>query len=153
MSANEDFAKFAGKWKGTNKLYLSWQPEPLKETDSTLTVSMKANGQFVAFDYAWAYEGIPQEGLILLGCDTKSNAVQTVWTDSWHSSHTLMVSDGTVVNDGSVSVKGFYKVPDNPDWGWRTEIVPKDESLRIVMYNVSPEGIEELAVETEFVRA
>jgi len=152
MSANDDFAKLAGSWKGLNKLYLSWLSDPLKESDSRLTVSLKANGQFVAFDYTWAYEGEPQEGLILLGFDTKSNAAQTVWTDSWHSKNTLMLSDGTVADDGSVSVKGFYKVSDNPDWGWRTEIIPKGESLKIVMYNVSPEGIEELAVETEFSR-
>jgi len=152
MSANEVFAKFIGSWKGTNKLFLSWLPDPLKESDSTLTVSLKANGQFVAFDYTWAYEGQPQEGLILLGFDTNSNAAQTVWTDSWHSRNTLMLSDGTVADDGSVSVQGYYKVTDNPDWVWRTEIVPKDHSLRIVMYNVSPENIEELAVETEFSR-
>ena len=63
-----------------------------------------------------------------------------------------MLSDGTANDDGSVSVKGFYKVPDHPDWGWKTVIVPGDASLKIVMYNVSPEGIEELAVETDFWR-
>lgn len=152
MSANEDFAGFVGSWKGTNKLYVPWMPEKLKESESTLTVSLKANRQFVAFDYTWAYDGEPQEGIILLGCDTKSNAVQTVWTDSWHSRHTFMLSDGTAADDGSVSVKGYYKVPDHPDWGWRTDIIPANDSLKIVMYNVSPEGVEELAVETDYRR-
>ena len=152
MSLNEDLAKYAGEWKGTNRLYLSWLPDPIKESESRLTVSPKANGQFVSFEYTWVYEGERQEGLILVGCDTKSNAVQTVWTDSWHSRHTFMVSDGTFGEDGAISVKGYYKVPDNPDWGWRTDIIPGDDSLRIVMYNVSPEDIEELAVETDFAR-
>lgn len=152
MSANEDFARFVGSWKGTNKLHVSWMPEPLKESDSTLTVSLKANGQFIAFDYTWAYEGEPQEGIILLGCDTKSNAVQTVWTDSWHSRHTFILSDGKVADDGTVSVKGYYKVPDHPDWGWRTVIIPQNDLIKIAMYNVSPEGVEEPAVETDFSR-
>ncbi len=152
MSVNEDFAKFAGDWQGVNNLYLSWLPDPIKPSDGTMTVSMKANGQFVQFDYTWEYDGEPQEGLIVLGCDTKSDAVQVVWTDSWHSKHTFMVSDGKVDENGSVSVRGFYKVPGHPDWGWRTDIIPGDKSIKIVMYNVSPEGVEEPAVETEYYR-
>jgi hypothetical protein len=63
-----------------------------------------------------------------------------------------MLSDGTVADDSSVSVKGYYKVEGHPDWGWRTDIILAGKSLRIVMYNVSPEGDEELAVETDFAR-
>lgn len=152
MSLNEDLAEYAGSWSGTNKLYLSWLPDPLRESESKLNVALKSNGQFIAFEYMWEYESEPQEGLILLGCDTKSNAVQTVWTDSWHSSHTLMLSDGMAADDGSISVKGYYKVKNNPDWGWRTDIIPSSNLLRIAMYNVSPEGVEELAAETDFTR-
>jgi hypothetical protein len=152
MSVNDDLAKYVGTWTGTNNLYLSWLPDPLRQSQSTLNVSLKANGQFVAFEYTWAYEGEPQEGIILLGCDTRSDAVQTVWTDSFHSSHTFMLSDGKVAENGDISVKGYYKVEGHPDWGWRTDIISGDEKLRIVMYNVSPEGEEELAVETDFIR-
>ncbi len=110
MSLNEDLAQYAGVWKGTNNLYLSWLPDPLRQSSSDLIVSLKANKQFVAFDYTWAYEGEGQEGMILVGCDKNSDAVQTVFTDSWHSSHTFMLSDGKVSEDGSISVKGYYKV-------------------------------------------
>ena len=152
MSLNEDLAQYAGVWKGTNNLYLSWLPDPLRQSSSDLIVSLKANKQFVAFDYTWAYEGEGQEGMILVGCDKNSDAVQTVFTDSWHSSHTFMLSDGKVSEDGSISVKGYYKVKDHPDWGWRTDIIPASETLRIVMYNVSPDDDEELAVEMDFSR-
>ncbi len=152
MSLNEDLAKYVGTWSGTNILHTPWMPETLRQSPSDLTVSLKANRQFVAFEYTWAYEGEPQEGIILLGCDTRSDAVQTVWTDSWHSSHTFMLSDGKAADDGSISVKGYYKVEGHPDWGWRTDIIPDGEKLRIVMYNVSPEGEEDIAVETDFSR-
>ena len=150
MGLTVDLGQYVGSWAGTNKLYLSWLPDPLRQSESELTVSLKANSQFASFEYTWAYEGKQQEGLILLGLDKKSDAVQTVWTDSWHSSHTMVLSDGKVAEDGSISVKGYYKVEGHPDWGWRTDIIPGGETLRIVMYNVSPDGDEELAVETDF---
>lgn len=153
MTIGEEFARFKGSWKGTNKLYLSWMPDPIKESESDMSVSLKANGQFIQFDYTWVYEGEKQEGLLILGCDTKSDAVQTVWTDSWHSRHTFMLSDGKVSEDRTVSVKGFYKVPDHPDWGWRIDIIPGDHAFKLVMYNVSPEGVEDLAVDTLYERA
>ena len=152
MSVRDDLAKCAGRWTGTNKLYFEGAEGPVRQSQSTLNVSLKANGQFVAFEYTWAYEGEPQEGIILLGCDKNSDAVQTVWTDSWHSSHTFMLADGTVSKTGEISVIGYYKVEGHPDWGWRTDVIPHDEKLRIVMYNVSPEGDEQLAVQTDFVR-
>ena len=153
MRVNEDFARFQGSWKGTNKLYLSSLPEVVKESDSTMSVSVKANGQFIQFDYTWVYEGEKQEGLIILGCDTKSDAVQTVWTDSWHSRNTFMLSDGKVTEDGTASVKGYYKVLDHPDWGWRIDIIPGDHAFKLVMFNVSPDGVEELAVDALYERA
>jgi len=153
VSINEDFARFEGDWKGTNRLYLSWLSDPLKESESRMHISRKANGQFIQFDYDWEYEGEKQEGMLVLGCDAKTDAVQAVWTDSWHSRHTFMISDGTANENGTVSVKGYYKVPDHPDWGWRTEIIPAGEKIKLTMYNVSPENEEDLAVEVTYERA
>jgi Protein of unknown function (DUF1579) len=153
MSVHESLANLEGKWKGTNRLYLSWLPDPLRESDSTATVSLKANGQFLNIEYTWAYEDKPQQGILLLGCDSKSDAAQAIWTDSWHMSHKFMVCDGIVDGGGNVNVKGFYTVPDHPDWGWRMEIRPDTAAFRLVMYNVSPDGDEELAVDTEYSRA
>lgn len=111
------------------------------------------NGQFLSVEYTWAFEGEPQEGMLILGCDPKSDAVQAVWTDSWHSKDVLMLCNGSRTSDGVISVIGQYSVPDNPDWSWRTEIVAHDPNkFRYAMYNVSPEGDEEIAVETDFER-
>jgi hypothetical protein len=118
----------------------------------TAAVSLKANGQFLHIEYTWEYEDRLQEGVMLIGCDTQSDAVQAIWTDSWHMSHKFMVSNGTISDDGRVNVMGYYSVPDHPDWGWRTELHPGKDTFRILMFNVSPEGEEDIAVEAELTR-
>ena len=111
------------------------------------------NGQFLSVEYTWSFEDDPQEGLLIIGCDPKSDAVQAVWTDSWHSKDVLMLCNGNVAADGAISVMGHYAVPEHPNWGWRTEIIPNADGFRYAMHNVSPEGVEEIAVETDFARA
>jgi hypothetical protein len=152
MSVDKKLSDLVGTWKGTNRLHVPWMDEKLKESDSTAVVRSKMNGQFLSIEYTWSFDGEAQEGLLILGCDSKCEAVQAVWTDSWHSKDVLMLCNGTVDSDGKISVMGNYSVPEHPDWGWRTEIIPGVEGFRYVMFNVSPEGVEELAVETEFTR-
>lgn len=153
MSINQRLGDLVGEWKGTNRLHTPWMPEPLKESDSRAAVRSKMNGQFLSIEYAWSFEGEKQEGMLILGCDPKSDAVQAVWTDSWHSKDVLMLCNGAIDDDERISVIGHYSVPENPDWGWRTEIVRGTDSFRYAMYNVSPDGVEEIAVETDFERA
>jgi len=108
------------------------------------------NGQFLSIEYTWSFEDQPQEGLLIIGCDPKSDAVQAVWTDSWHSKDVLMLCNGTRDKDGRISVFGQYAVPEQPDGGGRTEITHTPGGFRYAMYNVSPDGVEEIAVETDF---
>ena len=62
-------------------------------------------------------------------------------------SNKLLISEGKAAR-GSVDVSGSYAAPPGPDWGWRTTLGPgPDETLRMVMYNVTPDGEEYLAVE------
>src|SRR5215204_1645358 len=151
MAIEQELTDLVGNWKGTNRLHAPWMPEPLQLSASTAMVRSKMNGQFLSIDYTWSFEGEPQEGMLILGCDSKSDAVQAVWTDSWHSKDVLMLCNGSRDENGRISVIGYYAVPEHPDWGWRTEITPAGAgSFRYAMYNVSPEGEEEIAVETEF---
>ena len=152
MSIDRSLTDLVGDWKGTNRLYLPWMPVPMLESSSTASVRTKMNGQFLSIEYTWSHEGEPQEGMLVLGCDPKSEAVQAVWTDSWHSKDVLMLCNGSRDAGGRISVTGHYSVPDHPDWGWRTEIVQGENSFRYAMYNVTPEGSEEIAVETDFER-
>jgi hypothetical protein len=153
MGLDDQLADLVGEWKGVNRLHTPWLPEPIKESVSEATVRPKMNGQFLTIEYSWSYNGEPQEGLLILGCDPRSEAVQAVWTDSWHSKDTLMLCNGSRGDDGTLSVFGTYTVAEHPDWGWRTEIKRSSDGFKYTMYNVSPEGEEELAVETDFIRS
>src|SRR5829696_7266905 len=89
MSVDQCLAELVGEWKGTNRLHAPWMPQPLQKSDSSASVRAKMNGQFLAIEYTWSYESKPQEGILIIGCDPTSDAVQAVWTDTWHSKDAL----------------------------------------------------------------
>ncbi|MDM7922793.1 MAG: DUF1579 family protein [Pyrinomonadaceae bacterium] len=153
MSIHPRLAAIAGNWDGTNRLHLPWMPEPLHESPSTAHIRERVGGQCLEIEYTWEYKGKQKEGLLVLCGSPKVETVSALWTDSWHSANALMMCSGTVDENGHVTVRGSYSVPDHPDWGWRTDIIPGEDSFEYVMYNVSPEGVEELAVETVFSRS
>ena len=155
MSIPEKLFAIEGSWSGTNRLHLGdWAPEnPILESEATAEVRKRLGGQFLEIFYTWAYKGEPKEGVILLGSEPKSGTVNATWTDSWHMAHQLMKCEGRETEDGGVDVKGYYNVEGHPEWGWRTEIVPGENSFRYLMFNVSPEGEESIAVEMELAPA
>ena len=154
MSVPETLEKLVGRWRGINRLHTTWIPEnPVRETGSVATVELTARGRFLKIEYDWKFDGAVQEGLILIGKEKDTDSIKAFWIDSWHLSDKFMVSEGARASGGAISLKGYYVVPDHPDWGWRTVIDPgKDAVFRIVMYNVSPDGEETLAVEMELER-
>ena len=154
MSVPPILENLVGSWHGINRLHTTWVPDnPVRETNSAAVVELTARGRFLKIEYDWTFEGSAQEGLILIGDEKTSDAVKAFWIDSWHLSDKFMVSEGRRENGGTVSMKGFYSVPDHPDWGWRTIIEPERENtFKIIMYNVSPEGEESLAVQMEYKR-
>ena len=151
MSIPEKLAALEGSWTGRNRLHLGdWAPEnPILDSEATAVVRRRSGGQFLEISYTWAYKGEAKEGVILLGVEPKGGTVNASWTDSWHMAHQLMDCEGRETEAGGVDVKGVYKVDGHPDWGWRSEIVPGERSFRYLMYNVSPEGDEQIAVEMD----
>lgn len=154
MSVPELLEKLTGRWTGINRLHTSWIPEnPVRESRTAARIELTARGRFLKIEYDWKFEKSVQEGLILIGDEQDSESVKAFWIDSWHLSDKFMVSEGARAAGARISLKGFYAVPDHPDWGWRTDIEPDgDNVFRITMYNVSPEGEEVLGVEMEFKR-
>jgi Protein of unknown function (DUF1579) len=142
----------AGSWVGTNRLQDPHADSP-EVSPATATVTPVLGGRFVRLDYTWAYRGTPQEGSLLIGYDAGAGEATAHLTDTWHMGDKVMACRGAVEPNGEISVRGSYAAPPGPDWGWRTVVTPAGQALRVVMYNVTPEGREELAVEAEYARA
>jgi hypothetical protein len=143
----------AGSWRGTSKLR---DPDYGidDECSSGLIVSPAIRNRFVRLDYTWSYRDEPQEGSLLVGFDPKSDRYSAHWADTWHNAHGVMTCEGIASEDGGLSVLGSYAAPPGPDWGWRIDLTAHDDGmLRVTMFNISPEGHEELAVEGVYFRA
>ena len=153
MSAIADLLSLAGKWTGTYRLIVE-PTEPARVSPSTASVAPIAEARFVRLDYDWEEKGRRQDGSLLVGYEKERGVVTAVWVDSWHMSNKVMICEGTAEAGGTVEVQGSYAAPPGPDWSWRTVVGPgPDGTLRMIMYNVSPDGREDLAVEAVYTRA
>lgn len=141
-----------GVWAGENLLRLSWLTPTDYQSPSELTVATAVRGKFLTFNYQWSHEDEPHEGLLLVGCDENQRLVNASWVDSWHQSQKPLALSGTFDEAGAIDLFGNYEVPNHPEWGWRVVIATNDDALRMTMYNVSPEGAEDLAVRADYKR-
>ena len=142
----------AGRWRGTSTLHDPETRAP-DAAPSTAIVTPVLAGRFVRLDYTWAYRGKPQEGSMLIGHVAESRLLTVHWIDTWHMSDRVMACQGPPNTTGVIDVLGSYAAPPGPDWGWRIVITPGQKTLGIVMYNISPEGREEPAVDASYARA
>jgi hypothetical protein len=153
MRLTEIQDQLLGEWTGTNLLRLSWLTPSEYPSSSRLAVAPVAKGKFLSFTYTWSHENVAHEGLILLGYDDQQKVATAAWVDSWHMSSEIMSCQGTIDAQGVINLRGSYEAPPGPDWGWRIVITPKSGSgLQIVMYNITPEGAEDLAVQADYKR-
>lgn len=150
---NEIQEKLVGDWTGDNLLRLSWLNPPDYFSAAELLVSRAARSKFLTFRYTWSHDHVSHEGLLVLGYDEKEQLATASWVDSWHQGARVMFCRGAIDLTGRIDLRGSYEAPPGPDWGWRIVIVQRtDHELQINMYNCSPEGEEELAVEAKYAR-
>ena len=150
MSTLAHWQTLIGIWTGTSRLFLPG--EPTRESDTTASVAIIAQGKFCTISYAWSFDAEPQAGMMLFGYDPDQLAVNAVFIDSWHMGHKLMLLQGSGEAQDTIDVRGSYAVESGPDWGWRMVIEPSDNTWRLLMYNVTPEGKEFLGVEAIYAR-
>ncbi len=154
MSLSTVRDRILGVWIGENLLRTTWLTPPEHLSPSRLSVGPAAAGKFLVFSYTWSHDNVEQEGLLLLGHDKQQDVATAAWVDSWHMSQKVMSFEGTVNADGVIDLRGSYEAPPGPDWGWRIVISSSAaDSLEMVMYNISPEGVEDLAVRANYKRA
>ena len=150
MTLSEGLKALAGRWQGTNRVWLS-PNDPVMESQTEAVVSLTALGKFLSLQYTWSVDGELQEGLLVLGQESPQGLVKAAWVDSWHMSDVMMVCEGAVSPEGAVWVRGTYAAPPGPNWGWRITLESQaGNTFRIVMDNISPEGVEMLAVEAVY---
>jgi hypothetical protein len=150
MDIKDIYGNLIGDWTGKNLLRLSWLTPSDYFSSSHLSVAQAARGKFLIFHYGWDHENEPQEGTLLVGHD-KQNIATAAWVDSWHMNSNVMFCQGSVTAQGIIDLRGSYKAPPGPDWGWRIIITAGScDTLQITMYNCSPDGTEELAVQADY---
>ncbi|HPQ39417.1 MAG TPA: DUF1579 family protein [bacterium] len=136
-----------GKWKGTKKLWLA-PGKKCRESDISVEVSDTALGRCAVIKYEWSFAGEPQEGVLVLNTDYGKGSIQASWVDSFHVANGIMILKGGFTEQDTIDLLGSYAAPPGPDWGWRIILsLPKPNTIRILSYNVTPGGDEQLAIE------
>ncbi len=147
-------SQLAGEWHGTAKTWF----EPDKVADESPvkgTIRVIMDGRFIIHEYKGSFGDKPLEGINIIGYNLSLNKFESAWIDSFHTGTALMFSEGKR-DDNNLSVLGSYAyvTPETEQhWGWRTNIeMVNDNEIKIVAYNISPEGEETKATEIHYRR-
>ena len=144
------FAALLGDWAGPSRLFLEGKTYDCVSTASVRTI---ARDRFFSVSYSWQVEDELAEGLIIFPASLGPTTAVATWLDSWHMSEVIMVCEASLNPAGFVALKGSYAAPSGPDWGWRLELGEEDEAFVLRMFNITPDGHEEIAVLTRYVHA
>ena len=137
MRVGERLDDFVGDWNGENQLRMMPDDE-FSPSPSTASVALAAGANVVTLAYAWAdFDGVAQEGLLVLEDGPLPGQVEAVWADSWHSSPRWLGMIGSA-SEHRVSLAGTYGEGD--DLGaWAIHLHLDDrEGLRMTMDNAYP---------------
>ena len=147
--AHRRLQRLAGGYRGLAKTWIE-PGAPAEEAPWEGLIEPILGGRFVRFEYRSRLLGGPIAGLMVLGFEKDRAEFQLSWIDSLHTGSATMLSTGPdVAGDQPISVRGRYFVAQTQEyWGWRTEIDDLGNGPLVVrMFNVTPDGQEDLGVE------
>ncbi len=144
--------QLSGAWVGTSRTWLEPGGDPL-EAPVQGSIQIILDGRFAIYLYQTSMDNEPQHGMFTMGFNTNLDRYEASWVDSFHNNTAIMFCSGDAKEEGFF-VLGSYPDPSGgPDWGWRTEVQLIDGGhLVITAYNISPEGEEAKATETDLKR-
>ena len=141
MRIGERLAGFAGGWTGENKLRMLPEDE-FSPSVSTATAALAAGGNVATITYTWAdFDGVTQEGLLVVQDGPLPGQAEAVWADSWHANPRWMALIGAASAE-RVSLSGRYGEEDQQG-EWHIHLHLSDaEGLLMTMENAYPAGAE-----------
>lgn len=149
--AHHLLGQMVGNWAGITRTWF----EPGKLADESpwqASLRLELGGRFLVHQYEGTIQGKPLSGRATYGYSLERQKFQAAWVDSFHMGSAIMCAEGERTADG-FWVLGQYDVPGGVPWGWRTVVsLRKADELVVAMYNISPEGQEDIGVETVYRR-
>lgn len=145
-------SRLVGEWKGTTKTW--FDPSKLEdESPINGTMRLMLDGRFIMHEYQSSFGDKPLSGIAIFGYDLNTQKFQCAWMDTFHNGTAIMFSKGNKGDEG-INVLGSYAyiTPETEQhWGWRTQLeMISDSEMVITAYNISPEGQETKATETNY---
>lgn len=142
---------FVGRWGGPTQLWLDPEKPP-EETLTELDAESVLGGRWLRLSYRGVAFGKPHAGQMLLGFHKDESQLELAWIDSSHTGTSIMLSRGKPTAVGVVDVLGSYAGGEER-WGWRTVLhCPSPGELVIEAFNISPQGLEERAIQSRLTR-
>jgi Protein of unknown function (DUF1579) len=151
-SPHHFLAQLVGGWTGKTRTWLEPEGVPI-ESPTQGSVQLILGGRFILYLYQSSIDDEPVHGLFTFGYNTILNQYEASWVDSFHNNTANMFCIGNPKENGFFVVGNYPDPIGGPDWEWRTEVELLDhDHLTITAYNVSPEGVEATATETQLKR-
>ena len=147
-------ASMAGGWTGNIQNWFDPKTPPI-EAPIKGSIQLILGGRFAIYMYESRMDDEPQQGMFTFGYNTSLERCEASWMDNIHNSTAIMFCTGELIPPNGFWVLGSYADPSGgPDWDWRTELEVTDANhLTMRAYNISPDGSETLAIQTNLTRA
>ncbi len=151
-SPHQFLGELVGGWTGKTLIWLEPDGVP-RQAQTHGSIQLVLGGRFALYLYQTATDAEPQHGLFTFGYNTTLDRWEASWIDSFHNNTAIMFCVGHAQDHGFFVLGNYPDPTGGPDWSWRTEVKLLDrEHLVITAYNISPEGAEARALETQLTR-